>query len=199
MKYYLKKSLFLIVYLLFTATIAASILSIEGLAVLKLILLIANLALFLYISCGITFQDGQKAYKVLVSNDKLRERIVETGEEITLNTKEEYHVKKGFIIGALACVPMVLLLIVHAIVTNSNPENIVFGQAAGVLYMNVYGFFNVDFLNVQSVVLYASFYWALLAIPLLIVAQGVSYYLGARKIMFQQEQIKNTHQRIYGK
>lgn len=198
MSYCIKKALFLIVYLLFSAIIASGVLSIEGLAFLKIILLLANLILFLYISCGITYQDGQKAFKVRISNDKERERIVLTGEDCKLDLKGEYHISKGFIIGALSCLPLVVLLVIYAIMGSNNPDAQGMGQIAGAIYLLVYGFFNIDAYNVQTVVMYASYYWALLAIPVIVLSQGIAYYLGARKIECQQEKIKETHNRIYG-
>ena len=198
MGYYIKKALFLMLYLLFTAVIAASILSIKGHGIFRLLLLLANLALFLYISFGITSQDGQKAYKVLLANDKEREYIIKTGEDRPLNLKGEYHIKNGFIIGALMCVPLVVLLIIHAIITNVDPANIGFGNMAGFLYMLVYAFFNIDFAGNIETVLYASYYWSLMAIPVIVVSQGLAYYLGAKKIRMQQEQIRKKHESIYG-
>ena len=198
MKYYLKKALFIIIYLLFAGILANGALNIEGHWIFRLGLLIVNLALFLYISCGITFQDGQKAYKKLIANDGEREYMVKTGELREIDTKEEYHVSKGFIIGACACIPLVILLIIHAIATSSNPENTGAGNLAAFVYMLVFGFFNVDFASVQSAVVYASPYFALLSIPVIVIAQGIAYYLGARSIRGQQEKIKRTHQSIYG-
>ena len=76
MKYYLKKMFIMTVYLVSSGIIGASIFLIEGASWLKLILLILNFGLFLFIYCSIAFKDGEKALRVRYSNDKLRELIV---------------------------------------------------------------------------------------------------------------------------
>ncbi len=198
MKYYLKKALFIIVYLLFAGIIANGALNIEGHWIFRLGLLIVNLALFLYISCGITYQDGQKAYKKLIANDSEREYMVKTGEIREIDTVDEYHWSKGFIIGACACVPLVILIILHALISTPIPETAWAGNLVTFIYMLVFGFFNVDFASVQSEIVYASPYLVLLAIPVIAISQGIAYYLGARSIRLQQDKIKRTHQSIYG-
>lgn len=198
MKFYTKKVGFVILYTMFTGIIASGILSIEGLVVLKIGLLLANIALFLYISCGITYQDGQKSYKILLSNDREREYMIKTGDICDICTTNEYHIRKGFLIGVFACVPLIILLALNLIITSANPQNVVVGEIAGFLYLPIYAFFNLDVANVHQELMYAPYYWTLLIIPLLVISQGVAYYLGAKKIEAQQESIKRTHQSIYG-
>ena len=111
MKFYLKKAFFILVYIVLTSFIAMAVLLIKGEIALKIILLIANLGLFGYIVCGIAYQDGQRAYKVLHSNDKEREYIVKTGEYRKLKVSEEYKAYKGFLIGFISCVPLVVMLL----------------------------------------------------------------------------------------
>ena len=116
MKYYLKKAFFVLVYVVLTSFISAAILLIEGQVALKIILLIANLAMFIYITFGIAYQDGQKALKVRIANDKEREYIVNTGEDRKIKVSEEYKWYKGLVIGFLTCVPLMVILIIHSIV-----------------------------------------------------------------------------------
>ena len=101
MKFYLKKAFFIFVYLVLTSFIAMAIILIEGQTLLKVALLVANLGLFLYIISVMAYQDGQKALKVRIANDKEREYIIKTGEDRKINAQEEYKAYKGFLIGFL--------------------------------------------------------------------------------------------------
>ena len=96
MKYYLKKFFLIIVYLISSGVIASSVLIIEGMAWLKLILLALNLALFVFIYGAIAFKDGEKALRVRISNDKLRELIVQTGDDYKLDLEGEFTIRKGY-------------------------------------------------------------------------------------------------------
>ena len=64
--------------------------------------------------------------------------------------------------------------------------------------MVFYGFFNLDFESAHKVVLYAPYYWTLVAIPILVILHGVFFYLGGGKAELQQEKIKKTHIHLYG-
>ena len=196
MKYYLKKMFIMTVYLVSSGIIGASIFLIEGASWLKLILLILNFGLFLFIYCSIAFKDGEKALRVRYSNDKLRELIVQTGDDYKLDLDGEYTARKGFITGACACVPLIVLMLLSLVAKGATHNIIV--QAIQLFYLVFYGFFNLDFANVYKVVLYAPIYWALIAIPFLIILQGVFFCLGKRRAELQQERIKNTHRRLYG-
>ncbi len=197
MKYYFKKFLLLFVYLISSGIIATGALAFEGAEWIKLVFLILNLALFIFIYCAIAFKDGEKALKVRVSNDKIREIIVKTGEDYPLNLQGEFTIRKGFITGATACLPLVFLLLLHLLFGNGS-TNIALNSLQ-LLYMAFYGFFNLDFLGVHSTVLYASPYWVLISIPVLVILHGVLFYLGGRRAELQQERIKNVHMAYHGK
>ena len=113
MKYYLKKFFIILVYLISSGIIASSVLVIEGNAWLKLVLLILNLALFIFIYSAIAFKDGEKALKVRISNDKLRQLIVQTGDDYKLDLDGEFTIRKGFITGVSACIPLIVLLLLN--------------------------------------------------------------------------------------
>ena len=196
MKYYLKKTFLLVIYLVSSGIIGASIFLIEGMAWLQLILLILNFALFVFVYCGIAFKDGEKALRVRISNDKLRELIVKTGDDYKLDLGGEYTVMKGFITGACASLPLVILMLLSLVVKGATNSVIV--QAIQLFYLVFYGFFNLDFANAHKVTLYAPIYWTLIAIPILIILHGVFFCLGKRRAELQQEKIKNTHRRLYG-
>ncbi len=197
MGYYLKKAIIGFVYLIFSAVTAYAILFIPDLAWLKIVLLILNLGLYSYVLASTAFQDGQSAYKVRMTNDLNRRQIIITGEDLPLDTKKEYKSYKGFIIGAVICIPLVVLLVIHAIVVKSNPTNKDFGITAGFMYLIVYAFAGVG-VKVDNFFAVVSPYWALFAIPVIVLVQGVFYYLGGRKIELQQQMIKEKHKMLHG-
>lgn len=198
MKFYLKKAFFILVYIVLTSFIAMAILLIDGETALKIILLIVNLAFFMYIVCGIAYQDGQKAYKILHANDKEREYIVKTGEYRQLKVSEEYKAYKGFLIGLISCVPLLVMLIIHLIVSLNSPANTSVSETANYIYFFVSAFANLDPNGIYEAVIYASPYWSLLSIPPIMIAHGISFILGARKIERQYQTVKDVHKSIYG-
>ena len=198
MKFYLKKAFFILVYIVLTSFIAMAVLLIKGEIALKIILLIANLGLFGYIVCGIAYQDGQRAYKVLHSNDKEREYIVKTGEYRKLKVSEEYKAYKGFLIGFISCVPLVVMLLMQFIITQINPLNVSMGETANYLYFFISAFANLDPNGIYEAVIYASPYWSLLSIPPIMIVHGISFILGAKKIERQYQTVKDVHKSIYG-
>ena len=197
MKFYLKKAIIGLVYLLFSAVTAYGVLFIPGLTWLKIILLILNLSLYGYILASTAFQDGQASYKVRMINDLNRQQIVLTGEDIPIDTQKEYRPYKGFIIGLVICVPLIVLLIIHLIVTSTNPLNQDFGVTASFLYLSFYAFAGAKF-GVDKVFASVSPYWTLIAIPVIVLIQGLFFYLGGRKIELQQEMIKEKHKILHG-
>lgn len=198
MKYYLTKGLFILVYIVLTSFIAMGILLIDGQVALRIVLLIANLALFVYIVCGMGYQDGIKAYKVMLANDKEREYIIKTGDYRKLKASEEYKVYKGFLIGFVSCVPLVVMLIIHLIIAPSGQESTNMSISANYVYFFISAFANLDPNEIYETLVYASPYWSLLSIPTIMLSHGITFILGARKIKSQQKAVKEIHKSIYG-
>lgn len=203
MKTYIKQAFIPFIYLVFVAIVSMAILSIEEkLLWLKIILAILNLGLYLSVVCGTSFKEGQIALKVRIANDLERQQIVKTGEDRPLKLKEEYKWWKGALIGGLACVPMLLLLLIHTILILINPALNGCGVAVAFIYMCIFCFFMLggsgSGAETVSPMPPESFYLALVAIPIIMLACGISYYLGAKKIQFQQDAIKEKHREIYG-
>ncbi len=192
MKFYLKKAIIGLVYLLFSAVTAYAVLLIPNLVGLKVVLLGLNLLLYCYILSATAFQDGQTSYKVRMANDLNRKQIVLTGEDIPLDTQKEYKAYKGIIIGLVVCLPLVVLLLLHTIFQNQG-----FGRTAGFCYMSFYAFAGVN-VKIDKLFSLISPYWALLAIPVIVLVQGLFFYLGGRKIELQQEMIKEKHRMLHG-
>lgn len=194
--WYLVKQAFIpFTYLFFMAIIAFAILSIEGLIWLKAVLLGLNMALYFFVVCTSAFHDGQKALKVRIANDIERNQIILTGEDRPLKLSEEYKPWKGFAIGLVANIPLIILMVIHTIlITAVGSAYTGAGAIAGFIYMMFFAFFRMD----GSVATATSFYYVLIMIPIIVLAVGISYSLGAKKIELQQERIKQKHREIYG-
>ena len=196
--HYIKHLFFPTMYTIFSSIIAFAILCIQdkGLDWLKVILLLLNVGLFGFIVWVNYFKEGEKAYKVRMANDLEREFIVKTGEDRPIDRNREYKPWKGFLIGAVACIPLVLIMIVHTIVILFvNPELSAVGGIASFVYMAFFGFFWLDTSVAIPVTMY---YLNLIYVPIMLGLVGVPYMLGARKIELQQEMIKAKHHQIYG-
>lgn len=199
--YYIKQMFIPIMYLIIFDIIALGILCIgDNLIALKVILLVLSLGFFGFIIGAMAYKDGQMDYKIRIRNDLSREQIIKTGQDIPLKLNEEYKPWKGFLIGGVNCIPLIVLILIHVILTAgkdptlaSNPNTA--GAISALLYMVVFGFVQVK----STVVLTSLTYYVSLAIiPFFTLIPGICYYLGGRKIELQQQQIKEKHKMIYG-
>lgn len=201
MKYYLKQGVFPFIYQLFMAMIAFGILAISGLIWLKVLLAVLNVAFYLFIVATVAYKDGQEALKVQMANDLERREIIRTGEDRPLKLHEEYKPWKGFMFGFIACVPILLFLILHTIVYNATGSYAGLGAIAGVIGLMFFVFFRLDAASSTAetaVVPWYTYYGALIALPVLMLTMGIAYIMGARKIMRQQEMIREKQRQIYG-
>jgi len=205
MWYYIKQSIMPLLYLLFSAIIAISILCLgNDLMWLKYVLLVLNVGLYVFIIGSISYKDGQTALKTRIANDLEREQIIKTGEMRPLKLKEEYKVWKGFVFGAIACAPLIILLIIHTILTLTvGAESNGAGVIASFIYMMMFAFSRAHVAPVAEgsapvVIDPNMYYWALLALPVIILTVGIGYMLGAMSIERQQRMIREKQRRIYG-
>ena len=192
------------------AAIAFGILAIQGLLWLKIILCVANLALYGVVICAAAFKDGQDAMKAQIANDLERREIIRTGEDRPLKIHEEYKPWKGFVFGFISCVPLIVLLAVHTIVYLATGSYVGIGAIAGVIYLMFFVFFRLNAsVAAESATEGAAestavatpwylYYGALIALPIVMTMTGVAYILGARKIKLQQKMIKEKQRQIYG-
>lgn len=212
MKYYLSHSLLGILYLFFSAITAFAILMIQDLIWLKVILLVLNLALYIFIVATVAKKDGEDALKVRIANDLERRVIIQTGADIPLK-KGEFKWWKGFVIGGVVCAPLIILMLIHTVLIIIDPTKTGAGAIAGFLYMMVFAFFRLDVVmseNVSTTVGSAVqtnmstsleagfFYWSLIAIPVIVLTIGIAYYLGGKKIELQQQKIKEKQRLLSG-
>ena len=195
MWYYIKQAFLPFVYLIFMAMTAFGILCIDAdVDWLKYVLLALNLGLYGVIICALAYKDGQQALKVRIANDIERREIIRTGEDRPLKLKEEYKVWKGFLSGAIASAPALILTIIHAILYfTAGPVYNGAGAIASFVYMMFSGF-----IKISSELQQWHYYFNLIAIPFLTAMTGIPYILGAKKIQLQQDRIKAKQRQIYG-
>lgn len=194
MGYYFKKALLPFVYLIFMMMLSFAVYSVKSVAI-RYVLVSAILIIYVFIVGGVSYKEGQQALKTRISNDIERRIIVETGEDRLLNTKEEYKPYKGFLVGFTACIPLLVLLLIHALLIPSASGTSTFaGTVAGIIYIVVYNFFRVSSIPIT---LYTPFY-SLLAVPVLMLVTGIPYIMGAKSIERTQKEIKDIHKQIYG-
>lgn len=198
MWYYIKQSVISLGYLVFISfgSIFVSLIG-NDLIWLKWIFSIIILAIYIMIVGISSYKDGEIAYKKLLANDLERRRIIETGEDIPLNVREEYRPWKGFLTGGITCIPMFVLLIVHTIVgLATNGKFLDFGGTAVVIYMPMFIFFHMD----SSVSLaFGDYYLLLFAVPIILLTTGLPYIWGTLKERKTQEIVRQRKEQIYGK
>ena len=140
-------------------------------------------------------KEGSTGYGVRLTNDANRRIIVQTGEDLPLKRAEEYAPWKGFAIGGIICIPLVILMIIHTIFIIAGQPNEVPGAIASFVYMVVYAFTRLD---LNSAVGIYDYYYTLLFVPVVCLSSGISYIFGAMKIERQQRMIKKIHKEIHG-
>ena len=204
MKYYLKQGVFPFVYLLMMGIIAFGISAISGLLWIKIMLAVVNIALYAMVITAVSYKEGQESIKVRHANDLERILIIKTGENRPLKVHEEYKPWKGFMFGFVACVPLIVLLILHTVLYLSTGSYRGFGAMAGLIYFMVFVFFTFGSPSsageaaTGNALPWYSFYGALIALPVIMLITGISYMLGAKKIMRQYESIQEKQRQIYG-
>lgn len=198
MWYYIKQSVISLGYLVMMSfcSIFVSLIG-NDLIWLKWIFSIMILAVYIMIVGISSYKDGEISYKKLLANDLERRRIIETGEDIPLNVREEYRPWKGFLTGFITCIPLFVLLILHTILgLTSNGTNLNAGATAVVLYMPMFIFFHMD-TSVNLV--FVDYYWLLIAVPIIFLTTGLPYIWGTFKEKRTQEIVRQRKEEIYGK
>ena len=193
MKYLLKQSIVPFVYLAFADMLGLSIMVLAEKHVLVGILLYSvNLIFYGAMLFATSFKDGEKALDVRETNDRHRELIVKTGENISLNLAEEFKVWKGFAYGFITSVPVIILLVFHTISILAGGGNTI-GVISGVAYMPFYSYF----LSYSAGTSY-SYYFALIACLALPIMTGIPYWLGARKAELKYLSIRESQEILHG-
>lgn len=192
--YYFKESGFIFLYSIMMAFMSLAAIAIE-IDWVSYILCAVSIGFMLFIIAYDCFKEGQKGYKQLYQNDMSRKRIIETGEDIEINTMVEYKPYKGFLISFFAFIPMILFLLVHLIIAVSGGETNVLGAIANLLYLDFAA--PIFFIYNSELPKYA--YFIILYSVVISCAVGTfAYVLGGRKIELQYEKIKEKQKSIYG-
>ena len=148
----------------------------------------------MFIMGAFSFKHGEQAYKDLLANDVERRIMVENNVLRPLKLNEEYRPWKGFVMGALPCIPLVIFMIPHLIVVISGGSYQGFGYIASFLYYSFLAF--ADFFGSELTVY--SYFWTLVALPVLSLTSGIPYLMGARKARIIEERILEQEKFIYG-
>jgi hypothetical protein len=99
--------------------------------------------------------------------------------------------------GIVACLPCLLLLILHTIlIFLVGPTYNGAGAAAGFVYMIFFIFVRLG-VDVAAPSAYL-YYFTLVSFAVIPLMTGIPYILGARKIEIQQQKIKEKQRQIYG-
>ncbi len=195
MGYYIKKAGFSFAYLFFMAITAVGIMCIgENLLWLKILLSILNFGLYCFIVGTVFYKDGQEAVKVRHANDLERREMIRTGSVRSLKLKEEYKPWKGYFIGFITCIPLLLLLLIHTVILVCGGTLSTFGGIADFIYLVFYVFFCLDGRTFSM----TDCYFTLIALPVMVLLSGFCYNLGAKKVIMQQNRIKEQQRQIYG-
>lgn len=194
MKYFLRLTIAPIVYFLSTAFIVLGVQAFPTLSPIVRIIL-NSIFIGLYVLCTFVVmrKEGELAFNKLLLNDISRRKLLETGEDVVIKTTEEYRPYKGFIVGLICVIPLIILIMLHLIVRVPG-EISDMGIYAEMFYSPIYAFFG-HYKNATE----SSLYWGLLiAIVFLPISIGIPYIIGAMKRRKQDQDIAETNRRIYG-
>ena len=182
----LKESLIIFIYMLMMGIMSFLILMINSTFV-KVALLILVILFYLFMCVLLTKSTGEIHFKALVTGNIRRQQ--ENSEDINkyCKTEKEYRFYKGFLIGIIISSLTYILLIIRLFISSNNID--VCLKILNLLYWSLLSVFD----NTASI-----FYLALFTL-LNVASCGFGYYLGAKKIMLQQEKLQNIHDEIYGK
>lgn len=198
MKYYLKKFLFLFVYVIMMDIVSFGAISIQTELWVRVLLSVLSIAMYLLIVVIFGYAEGKLAEKALFSNDNNRRFIIETGKDIPLKEHEEFKAWKGFVIGASACFPMILGLIVHLIVYLCTGTVTAVGGATSICYMLFYAPIFAGYLVSETPAPWASYFIMLYGVVATTLAFGISYIAGAAKMRKEYDKIREKQKTIYG-
>lgn len=198
MWFYIKKGIIPVIYMLFMAVISLGILMINNdkLTWLKIILLILNVLLYVFIIGALFLKEGQEAVKVRHANDMERLQIIKTGEDRPLKLKEEFKWYKGFLMGLSVLIPLFVCLIIHTIIFISVGEegSRLAGGIAGFIYFMIFSFFTMG----EEVLTMGAYYYLLICVPIFLGVCGLPYFVGGVRTQAQYDKILAQQKSIYG-
>ena len=193
MKYILRLTIAPLIFFIFFIVIAMGIYALNAGDVLRIIL--GGLSFIMLLLClgGIMVKEGEDAIKTLLANDIQRREIIRTGKDVELNVSKEYRPWKGFIVGLILCIPLVIFIILFN--PNGVQEGVLnFGKLAEVVYSPFYVLVG-DFSKTTSLHFYIGAIIVLVCFPLML---GIPYILGAHIRKNQTKIAKELHKNIHG-
>ena len=197
MKFYINKAFLCFIYLFLTTLTAIVAITLpNNLLFLKIVIAILDIGLYAFWIGSFGYHTGYESVKTLYANDAIRRQMVETGNYMPIKKAEEYKWWKGFFIGFLTSVPLIILWIIHltTIAVTGESTSIVGGLTI-ILYLVVVLFFNLD---VNSLTGATGFFYTGLYFPFVILTFGVLYIIGAKKSKALFLTIEKKDKEIHG-
>ncbi len=194
MKYLLRLTIVPLVYLLCFAFSMVAIASIDGFnALVKSLIGVLFLLLYIVLVSAVMIKEGQDAYGVLLSNNSQRRYMIETGKVVDFNTAKEYKAWKGFVVGLMCCIPLVVMLLLHTI---SFPRGDT--SRVSIICEMMYAVFYSIGRTYQHTNERGFYIGAIVIIFSLSIMNGVPYMIGARHRRLQQKKIKRINEELHG-
>lgn len=184
----LKECLLLFFYMIIMDTLTAAVLMIDSFY-LKLFLMILILAFYLFMIIIFTKSFGEKQYKAKILGDLRRSKNNQEDIDRYCKPETEYNKFNGLFQGLVFTSILYLMLLIKIIFIGYNS---VYDGVIKIIYFIYSGIISL-FTDKFSV------YYLLLFTLLQIGACVFGYFMGAKKIMLQQEKLEKTHEEIYGK
>jgi hypothetical protein len=183
----LKESVILFIYMLLMGIISALIISINSI-VGQIALFVVVILFFAFMCILLCKSLGETQYKNLVTGNIRRKKG--NVDDVTKYCKpeSEYRLYKGFLLGIIISSLTYILLIIRLFVGKSTNFDAAI-RIVNLMYASLLSIFGTT----------TSVYYLALFTIINIAACGFGYYLGAKKIMLQQEKLQKTHEEIYGK
>ena len=183
MWYYFKKFLFSLAYLVFMGLLPYGIETMNS-NVVKIILNVLNVLLFMVLMGFFMAKEGEDARKQLKINDIERKRILQTGELRPIKRAPEFRPWKGFFIGLIACAPLLLTMLIHALIYMFGGTNEMVGVVGVTIYM---GFFMPYVMAkygamLNENLLFTEYFACLYVVPIIVLLYGFAYIVGAKKV-----------------
>ena len=183
----LKESIVLFVYMLILGVLSAFCLSINS-EFTKVFLFVVIILFFVLMCILLTKSFGEKEYKNLVTGNIRRNKANAEDIKKYCKPETEYRFYKGLLLGVIISSITYILLIARLFVADtSSIDGII--RLVNIIYSSPLSLFGVD----------TSVYYLILFTLINIASCGFGYYIGAKKIMLQQDKLQKTHEEIYGK
>lgn len=194
MKSAIKASFFLMIYLILFGITSAAITTLKN-VVLRAVLYSVCILFHLVICAFMCYGEGKKSMKVRISNDAIRRRIVQTGEDLRYDKKAEYRTVNGFIMSLITTIPVIVVSLICLI------SYLSFGAVPNTLKVvtnYVSGNFYYLFCIISGVTADWGYAMPIVFIALFSISMTLGYYLGGRKTEKNMDKINETKRKIKG-